>query len=59
MFPRFHRRFFEAIESMYMSNLTPVELDQIVFNVIDYYTEKWNKKPKPFSYSEHVRKSSD
>lgn len=25
-------------------------------NVIDYYTEKWNKKSKPFIYSDHVVK---
>jgi hypothetical protein len=51
----FHRRFFEVIDSMYISSLAPVELDQICFNVIDYYAEKWNKQAKPFEYSEHVR----
>lgn len=51
----FHRRFFEVIDSMYKSNLSTLEYDQIIQNVIDYYTEKWNQTPKPFVYSEHVK----
>lgn len=30
--------------------------DSLVMNVIDYYIETWNKKPKEFTYSEHLRK---
>lgn len=53
----FHRRFFEVVNSMYRSKLSISELDEMLFNVIDYYIETWNNKPKPFVYSEHVQKN--
>ena len=52
----FHRRFFEVVNSLYKDKLKAEELDAIILNVIDYYVETWNKKPKPFIYTEYVRK---
>ncbi len=38
-----------------MSALSTQEIDNILFNVIDYYIEKWTSTPKPFKHTEYVQ----
>jgi hypothetical protein len=51
----FHRRFIQSISDNYLSNLSTKEIDDILFNIIDYFTEKWNQTPKPFVHTEYVK----
>lgn len=51
----YHRRFFESIKSNYLSKLSSTEIDSVLFNIIDYFTEKWNKTPKPFAHTDYVK----
>ncbi len=42
---RFHRSFIEASQEYYKSMFeTSAEKDELIMNVIDYFTEKWNEK---------------
>ena len=48
----YHRKFIEVSHEVYIKPLRPAEKNEILLNVIDYYTEKWNKEEKPFVFQD-------
>ena len=60
----FHRTFIESSYEVYNDIFEPsAKRDELLFNIIDYFTEKWNERrsdgtaglKKPFKYSDRVR----
>ena len=49
----YHRKFIEISNEMYITNLKQNEKDDILMNLIDYFTEKWNIEEKPFVYRDY------
>jgi len=49
----YHRKFIEISNEIYITNLKQNEKDDIIMNLIDYFTEKWNIEEKPFVYRDY------
>jgi hypothetical protein len=52
----YHRRFIEVANSFYIDNLKENTRNEIFSNVIDFYSETWKNKPKPYKYNDFLAK---
>jgi hypothetical protein len=58
-FLRYHRRFIEVANDIYVSRLKETERENVFSNVIDFFNETWKDTPKPFKYNQRIKKKKN
>ena len=52
----YHRKFRELASKIYIDCLNEMQKYLLIKNIIDYFNETWSRTPKPFEYTEKIRK---